>query len=135
MSYWALFFLLIVNVLINTCNWFDLFCYDSLLCLHLCLCLKLSPPVLQLLDVIVYEETIFNVVRSVTKNGRSIILTTMLAVILIYLFSIVGFLFFREDFQLEVDDSPLAIADQGNTGYFPYRYVSWLYVGILISMK
>ena len=96
-----------------------MFCYDSLLCLLLCLYLKLSPPVLQLLDVIVYEETIFNVVRSVTKNGRSIILTTMLAVILIYLFSIVGFLFFREDFQLEVDDSPLAIADQGNTGYFP----------------
>ena len=57
-----------------------------------------------MLDVIYYEETIFNVIRSVTKNGRSIILTTMLAVILIYLFSIVGFIFFKDDFQLEVDD-------------------------------
>ena len=56
------------------------------------------------MDVIYYEETIFNVIRSVTKNGRSIILTTMLAVILIYLFSIVGFIFFKDDFQLEVDD-------------------------------
>lgn len=54
--------------------------------------------------MIYYEETIFNVIRSVTKNGRSIILTTMLAVILIYLFSIVGFIFFKDDFQLEVDD-------------------------------
>lgn len=70
---------------------------------------------LQLLDVIYYEETIFNVIRSVTKNIRSIILTTMLAVILIYLFSIVGFLFFRDDFRLEVDSAPesLALPEEG----------------------
>lgn len=52
------------------------------------------------------EETLFNVIRSVTKNGRSIILTAVLAVILIYLFSIIGFVFFQDDFQLEVDDLP-----------------------------
>ena len=65
--------------------------------------------------MIYYEETIFNVIRSVTKNGRSIILTTMLAVILIYLFSIVGFIFFKDDFQLEVDDmlEPDTIDGQG----------------------
>ena len=49
------------------------------------------------------EETLLNVIRSVTKNGRSILLTALLAVILIYLFSIVGFIAFRDDFIIEVD--------------------------------
>lgn len=44
-----------------------------------------------------------NVIRSVTRNGRSIILTALLALILVYLFSIIGYLFFRDDFLLEVD--------------------------------
>ncbi|TNM86434.1 hypothetical protein fugu_006664 [Takifugu bimaculatus] len=43
---------------------------------------------------------------SVTRNGRSILLTALLALILVYLFSIVGFLFLKEDFIMEVD--PLA---------------------------
>ena len=42
-------------------------------------------------------------IRSVTKNGRSILLTAVLAVILIYLFSIVGFTFFRDDFLIEIE--------------------------------
>ena len=57
----------------------------------------------QLLDVVYREETLLNVIRSVTKNGRSILLTAVLAVILIYLFSIVGFIFFKDDFLIEVD--------------------------------
>ena len=57
----------------------------------------------QLLDVVYREETLLNVIRSVTKNGRSILLTALLAVILIYLFSIVGFIAFRDDFIIEVD--------------------------------
>lgn len=44
--------------------------------------------------------------RSVTKNGRSIFLTAVLAIILVYLFSIVGFLFFKDDFLMEVDHHP-----------------------------
>jgi inositol 1,4,5-triphosphate receptor type 1 len=56
-----------------------------------------------LLDIVYREETLLNVIRSVTKNGRSILLTAVLAVILIYLFSIVGFIFFKDDFVLEVD--------------------------------
>ncbi|XP_078000812.1 inositol 1,4,5-trisphosphate receptor-like isoform X2 [Glandiceps talaboti] len=59
-----------------------------------------------LLDVIHQEETLLNVMRSVTRNGRSIVLTAVLAVILVYLFSIVGFLFFRDDFLIEVDAIP-----------------------------
>ena len=57
----------------------------------------------QLLDIVYREETLLNVIRSVTKNGRSILLTAVLAVILIYLFSIVGFIFFKDDFLVEVD--------------------------------
>lgn len=55
------------------------------------------------MDIIYREETLLNVIRSVTKNGRSILLTAVLGVILIYLFSIVGFIFFRDDFMVEVD--------------------------------
>jgi hypothetical protein len=36
----------------------------------------------------------------VTKNGRSILLTGVLAVILIYLFSIIGFMFFKVNFTI-----------------------------------
>lgn len=63
-------------------------------------------PVLQLFDLIYREETLFNVIKSVTRNGRSILLTALLALILVYLFSIVGFLFLKDDFILEVDRLP-----------------------------
>ncbi|KAF7210487.1 transcript variant X2 [Nothobranchius furzeri] len=56
-----------------------------------------------LFDLIYREETLFNVIKSVTRNGRSILLTALLALILVYLFSIVGFLFLKEDFIMEVD--------------------------------
>ncbi|PVD24858.1 hypothetical protein C0Q70_15345 [Pomacea canaliculata] len=61
---------------------------------------------LLLLDVVYREETLLNVIKSVTRNGRSIILTAVLAVILIYLFSIIGFIFFKDDFIMEVDPYP-----------------------------
>uniref|UniRef100_A0A673HC10 Inositol 1,4,5-trisphosphate receptor n=1 Tax=Sinocyclocheilus rhinocerous TaxID=307959 RepID=A0A673HC10_9TELE len=64
-----------------------------------------------LFDLIYREETLFNVIKSVTRNGRSILLTAVLAIILVYLFSIVGFLFLRNDFIMEVDR--LAIPDTG----------------------
>nr|BAN82183.1 hypothetical protein [Ovophis okinavensis] len=56
-----------------------------------------------LFDLIYREETLFNVIKSVTRNGRSILLTALLALILVYLFSIVGFLFLKDDFIMEVD--------------------------------
>eukprot|EP00058_Branchiostoma_floridae_P014304 XP_002599792.1 hypothetical protein BRAFLDRAFT_70263 [Branchiostoma floridae] len=59
-----------------------------------------------LLDVVYREETLLNVIRSVTRNGRSIVLTAVLAVILIYLFSIIGYLFFEDDFLVDVDPAP-----------------------------
>lgn len=69
------------------------------------------------MNVIYQEETLRNVIRSVTRNGRSIILTAILALILVYLFSIIGFLFFRDDFLLEVDSTaPLKLGNDGDSG-------------------
>lgn len=65
----------------------------------------------QLFDVVYREETLLNVIRSVTRNGRSIILTAVLALILVYLFSIIGYIFFKDDFLVPVDDE---ISDEGN---------------------
>uniref|UniRef100_A0AAY4DJ36 Inositol 1,4,5-trisphosphate receptor n=1 Tax=Denticeps clupeoides TaxID=299321 RepID=A0AAY4DJ36_9TELE len=61
-----------------------------------------------LFDLVYREETLVNVIKSVTRNGRSIILTAVLALILVYLFSIVGFLFLKDDFRMSVDRLPLA---------------------------
>uniref|UniRef100_A0A8C4WKE8 Inositol 1,4,5-trisphosphate receptor n=1 Tax=Gopherus evgoodei TaxID=1825980 RepID=A0A8C4WKE8_9SAUR len=82
---------------------------------------------LLLFDLVYREETLLNVIKSVTRNGRSIILTAVLALILVYLFSIVGYLFFKDDFILEVDKLPnetlLPEADDTMTGEFLYSDV------------
>ncbi|XP_055609347.1 inositol 1,4,5-trisphosphate receptor isoform X4 [Uranotaenia lowii] len=61
-----------------------------------------------LFDVVYREETLLNVIRSVTRNGRSIILTAVLALILVYMFSIIGYMFFRDDFLVPVDEEYVA---------------------------
>uniref|UniRef100_A0A8C9VDW5 Inositol 1,4,5-trisphosphate receptor n=1 Tax=Scleropages formosus TaxID=113540 RepID=A0A8C9VDW5_SCLFO len=61
---------------------------------------------LLLFDLVYREETLLNVIKSVTRNGRSIVLTAVLALILVYLFSIVGYIFFQNDFILTVDRIP-----------------------------
>ncbi|KAG1683402.1 Inositol 1,4,5-trisphosphate receptor [Nymphon striatum] len=73
-----------------------------------------------LLDVVYREETLHNVIKSVTRNGRSIVLTAILALILVYMFSLVGYVFFRNDFLMEVDksedkttESPVTDQDEG----------------------
>ncbi|XP_031422658.1 inositol 1,4,5-trisphosphate receptor type 3 isoform X2 [Clupea harengus] len=65
-----------------------------------------------LFDLIYREETLFNVIKSVTRNGRSILLTALLALILVYLFSIVGFLYLKNDFIMEVDHLPNMDTDE-----------------------
>lgn len=50
------------------------------------------------------EETLLNVMKSVTRNGRSIILTALLAIILVYLFSIIGYIGFKDDFLIDADE-------------------------------
>uniref|UniRef100_H2TJZ6 Inositol 1,4,5-trisphosphate receptor n=1 Tax=Takifugu rubripes TaxID=31033 RepID=H2TJZ6_TAKRU len=67
---------------------------------------------LLLFDLVYREETLLNVIKSVTRNGRSIVLTAVLALILVYLFSIVGYIFFKDDFILEVDRVPNATTSE-----------------------
>lgn len=57
-----------------------------------------------LLDLIFREETLANVMSSVTVNSRSIVLTTMLMFILVYMFSIIGFLSFQKHFEIRLED-------------------------------
>ncbi|XP_051776949.1 inositol 1,4,5-trisphosphate receptor type 1-like isoform X1 [Erpetoichthys calabaricus] len=68
---------------------------------------------LLLFDLVYREETLLNVIKSVTRNGRSIILTAVLALILVYLFSIVGYIFFKHDFILEVNRIPNKTLEAG----------------------
>ncbi|XP_017271430.1 inositol 1,4,5-trisphosphate receptor type 1 isoform X1 [Kryptolebias marmoratus] len=70
---------------------------------------------LLLFDLVYREETLLNVIKSVTRNGRSIVLTAVLALILVYLFSIVGYIFFKDDFILEVDRIPNTTQKNGDT--------------------
>lgn len=60
--------------------------------------------VFQLFEVVHREDTLLNVIRSVTRNGRSILLTAVLAMILVYMFSLVGYIFFQDDFLVLVDE-------------------------------
>ncbi|TTT14218.1 Inositol 1,4,5-trisphosphate receptor type 1 [Bagarius yarrelli] len=60
-------------------------------------------------------ETLLNVIKSVTRNGRSIVLTAVLALILVYLFSIVGYIIFKDDFILNVDRIPNKTLEQSGS--------------------
>ncbi|XP_035380493.1 inositol 1,4,5-trisphosphate receptor type 1 isoform X1 [Electrophorus electricus] len=68
---------------------------------------------LLLFDLVNREETLLNVIKSVTRNGRSIVLTAVLGLILVYLFSIVGYIFFKNDFILEVDRISNSTLEEG----------------------
>lgn len=57
---------------------------------------------LQLFDIARRYDTLLNVIRSLTKNIQSIFLTAMLALILIYVFTILGYVFFNDDFVVDV---------------------------------
>ncbi|XP_077278429.1 inositol 1,4,5-trisphosphate receptor-like isoform X2 [Temnothorax americanus] len=69
-----------------------------------------------LFDVVYREETLLNVIKSVTRNGRSIILTAVLALILVYMFSIIGFMFFKDDFLVPVDEEIISSIEQKVAG-------------------
>jgi len=59
-----------------------------------------------LFDVVKREETLQNVINSVTKNLRSILLTFLFAAILVYVFAILGYVLFQDDFLL--DTTPIS---------------------------
>jgi hypothetical protein len=65
-----------------------------------------------LLDVVYREDTLWNVIQCVVRNAKSVILTAVFAVIIIYLFAICGYLFIQDDFLMEVQTKTFAIDNQ-----------------------
>ncbi len=72
----------------------------------------------QLLDVVYREDTLWNVIQCVVRNAKSVILTAVFAVIIIYLFAICGYLFIQDDFLMEVnikiDDQNLTLSNNAS---------------------
>eukprot|EP00753_Platysulcus_tardus_P010959 PLAT3172.1.p1 GENE.PLAT3172.1~~PLAT3172.1.p1 ORF type:complete len:3198 (-),score=1828.26 PLAT3172.1:113-9706(-) len=54
-----------------------------------------------LLDLVYRFETLRNVLRAITYNGKQLVLTSALAFVIIYFYTILGFLFFRPTFEFE----------------------------------
>jgi len=57
--------------------------------------------VFHMLDLSLRSPTVRNVLQAVTVNGHSILLMALLEVLLIYVYSAVGFLWFKQDYQVE----------------------------------
>ncbi|VDD89339.1 unnamed protein product [Enterobius vermicularis] len=88
-----------------------------LLYLSVCVLGLIGHPLLYsllLFDIVASEETLRSVIRSVTRNWQSIIMTGLLALILVYLFSIV-------DFQLEIDNIDQMTEDSLPKGVTPVQ--------------
>ena len=87
------------------------------------------------------EETLLNVIKSVTRNGRSIVLTAVLALILVYLFSIVGYIFFKDDFILSVDRIPNKTLGapqnikRASLLSFCAAYITWAFFGVFFLLQ
>ncbi|CAF5057918.1 unnamed protein product [Rotaria magnacalcarata] len=65
-----------------------------------------------MLDVVYREDTLWNVIQCVVRNAKSVILTAVFAVIIIYLFAICGYLFIQDDFLMEVNIKAMPTDDQ-----------------------
>lgn len=56
-----------------------------------------------LLDIIIRSESLKNVLRAVTTNGQALIMTAVLGVIVIYYFTIIGYLTFPNRYDIEIE--------------------------------
>ena len=103
----------------------------------------------QLIDIVKRFETLQNVLLSVTKNIQSILLTAVLAIILIYLYSILGYMFFSNDFMIatnpmehftelrkigECDTDRYVVTKMGE-GYSYSNYCQWVYFADLAILS
>merc|ERR1712054_138236 len=81
-------------------------CFDATIMLHFMYVVfavcgnAVSPFFLcfHLLDLVYRSETLKNVLRAVTFNGQQLLMTAMLALIVIYIYSIIGFTLLRQNY-------------------------------------
>ena len=57
-----------------------------------------------LLDVAVGFKTLRTILQSVTHNGKQLVLTVMLLTIVVYIYTVIAFNFFRKFYIQEEDD-------------------------------
>lgn len=57
-----------------------------------------------LLDVAVGFKTLRTILQSVTHNGKQLVLTVMLLTIIVYIYTVIAFNFFRKFYVQEEDD-------------------------------
>jgi hypothetical protein len=69
--------------------------------------------ILQLWHIVITDETLRNVIQSVTRSWMSIVMTAILAVIILYHFAIVGYVHFGDDFKLDVRGPDVERNDDG----------------------
>jgi len=81
------------------------------------------------------DETLFQVTQSVTRNGKSILLTMMLALILIYLFSLVGFIFFRDDFLTHIQTTFISFVSTSTENNDIDAYVKCIFVVVVVVVR
>ena len=58
-----------------------------------------------LLDVAVGFKTLGTILQSVTHNGKQLVLTLMLLTIIVYIYTVIAFNFFRKFYVQEEDDT------------------------------
>jgi hypothetical protein len=80
--------------------------------------------VVQLWNVVLSDETLRNVISSVTRNWQSIVLTAILALIIIYHYAIIGYLAFQQHFVFEQDNNN---GDDDKIGYVLFVIFYYLF--------
>ena len=88
----------------------------------------------QLFEIIYREEMLQSVINSVTRNILSIFLTANLAIILIYLFSIIGYAIFNDDFMVETHPKTLVSTQCKQRNNYAYMHVlqEWIHFSACI---
>ena len=59
---------------------------------------------MQLWNIVLSDETLKNVIASVTRSWQSIALTALLALILVFHYAIVGYMRFQQHFDVDDED-------------------------------
>lgn len=62
-----------------------------------------------LMDIVYRQETLRNVLKSVTRNGHQLLMTAVLLAFLVYIYAVLGFIFFRQSFAVSSTASPLRL--------------------------